>query len=79
MGIITKTVELCTCDMCGAECGRTDGDILVQVNSGDGRDVGPAYVTGNVAFYQPYGCANGIVCHTCKIKWLTHYMAQEKK
>ena len=38
MGVIRKTVELCTCDMCGAECDRDDGDIVVQVNRGDGRD-----------------------------------------
>lgn len=78
MGVITKTVELCTCDMCGAECDRDDGDVVVQVNSGDGRDVGPAFVWATLCFYQPYRCAIGIVCHTCKIKWLKRYMEQEK-
>ena len=76
MGIIRKEVLEVTCDVCGTECHENDGEIRVQVNGGDGRDVGPATILGRLVFDQPYGCSNGIVCANCKRKWLTKYLAE---
>lgn len=42
MGVTIKSVEEVTCDMCGQSCGKTDGDIYIQVNGGDGRGGGRA-------------------------------------
>lgn len=74
MSVTVKTVEEATCDMCGQSCGKTDGDIYIQVNGGDGRDVGPAYITGTLRFTQPYGVSSGILCDQCKVTWLTKYL-----
>lgn len=74
MGITTKTVRECTCDVCGKACGEHEGKISIQVNNGDGRDVGPATINGTLTFNQPYGCATGIVCEACKLKWLNVYL-----
>ena len=74
MGI--KLVTKVTCDMCGSDCGLTDGQFEVMVNGGDGRDVGPAYMKGTVTFYQPYGCSKGVVCTHCKNKWLKNYVSR---
>ena len=79
MGIVVKQVTLCTCDICGSECDKHDGEFGVQVNGGDGRDVGPAYVRGTIFFEQPYGCTAGILCHTCKIKWLARYLKEQEQ
>lgn len=76
MGIKTRTVKECTCDVCGSACNEGDGEITIQVNSGDGRDVGPATINGTLTFNQPYGVNQGIVCVACKQKWLTHYAAR---
>lgn len=35
MGITTKTIAICCCDVCGSECVPEDGEVRVQVNSGD--------------------------------------------
>ena len=78
MGISTKTITVCTCDICGAECSMTDNEIYVQVNGGDGRDVGPAYVYGDLLFCQPYSVDKGVVCKACKIKWLKRYIAEQE-
>lgn len=78
MGIKTHTVTVATCDMCHAECGGTDGEIRIQVNNGDGRDVGPAFVSGELRFDQPYGVSGGILCQACKFKWLRKYLEQEE-
>lgn len=75
MGIETKTIRIITCDICGSACGEDDGKIKIQVNSGDGRDVGPATIEGRVSFFQPYGAQNGIVCVPCKKKWLSNYIS----
>jgi hypothetical protein len=74
MGINTKTIEIITCDICGVNCGKNDSDINIQVNGGDGRDVGPATINAKLVFNQPYGCSNGIVCFDCKIKFLKQYL-----
>lgn len=74
MGIVEKTVRICTCDVCQQPCGEQDGNIKIQVNSGDGRDVGPAHIHGALRFDQPYGCVNGIVCSRCKLEWLKRYV-----
>ena len=75
MGIKTKTIEVVTCDICYKQCSKDEGEIVIQVNGGDGRDVGPATITGELAFHQPYGCSKGIVCKQCKKEWLTRYVA----
>jgi len=74
MGITTKTVTECTCDICRKPCDKNDGKIQIMVNSGDGRDVGPAYINGLLFFDAPYQCAAGVVCKECKIKWLALYL-----
>ena len=75
MGISTKAITEITCDLCGEECGAFDGAIDIQVNSGDGRDVGPATLTAVFRFDQPYGVHGGIICKACKFKWLRAYIA----
>jgi hypothetical protein len=74
MGIAKNTVEIVTCDICGHNCGKNDGDICIQVNGGDGRDVPPATITGTLRFTQPYKVSNGILCLFCKTKWLKKYV-----
>ena len=76
MGITTKTITECTCDICGNACGQNDGEISIRVNGGDGRDVGPATIYATLIFNQPYGCSKGIVCRACKIKWLHAYLRE---
>lgn len=74
MGVTIKSVEEVTCDMCGQSCGKTDGDIYIQVNGGDGRGGGRAYISGTLRFSQPYGVSGGILCDRCKVAWLTKYL-----
>lgn len=76
MGVKKTTITEITCDICGKECGESDGSIRVMVNNGDGRDVGPAYVTGELRFSQPYGVTNGIICRDCKLEYLADYLSQ---
>lgn len=76
MGIKETTVTTITCDICGNQCGRKDGEIEIQVNGGDGRDVGPATITGELRFHQPYGVSNGILCRSCKVKYLKTYLSR---
>ena len=75
MSNISITTEECTCDICKMPCGKDDGKILIQVNAGDGRDVGPATINGLLQFNQPYGVSRGIVCRSCKKAWLTRYVS----
>lgn len=77
MGINTKTIVSCTCDICNKPCNKNDGNISIQVNGGDGRDVGPATIDGMLVFNQPYGCSKGIVCKACKKIFLAEYMYRE--
>lgn len=79
MGIKHRTVTEVTCDICGKECGESDGVIRARVNNGDGRDVGPAYITGELRFSQPYGVSNGLVCPACMLKYLEIYVADLRK
>jgi len=74
MGVTTRTVTVCTCDVCQRECQPDEGRITIEVNGGDGRDVGPATISGMLTFHQPYGCDKGVVCRACKIKWLRRYV-----
>lgn len=76
MGIVEKTVRAVTCDVCQKPCGEHGGDIRIQVNGGDGRDVGPAHIYGSLRFVQPYGCTKGIVCKACKLEWLKRYVIE---
>lgn len=76
MGIVEKTIRVVTCDVCGQSCGEQESEISIQVNGGDGRDVGPAHIYGTLRFNQPYGCIKGIVCKACKREWLKRYVME---
>ena len=79
MGVIKKTVEVCTCDLCGSLCGRHDGVLQIEVYPGDGRDVGPGHIDAELRVNIPYKASNGIVCKKCKIEWLSRYVAAHEK
>lgn len=79
MGVQTKTVKTVTCDMCNRACHETDDDIVIRVNGGDGRDVGPATIDGSIHFNQPYGVQGGLICIACKAKWLNRYVKTLEK
>ena len=79
MGVTINTTETVTCDICRDYCEKDDGKIRIEVNNGDGRDVGPATIESELKFTQPYRVSNGIVCKKCKIKWLTRYIKQLTK
>lgn len=74
MGIQTKTVTECTCDVCGNVCQPDDTKLRVQINNGDGRDVAPSEIYARVMVKHPYGCEMGIVCKSCQKKWLQMYI-----
>lgn len=79
MGVKKRTIKEVSCDVCKAQCGENDGDIEVRVNSGDGQDVGPAYITGTLRFYQPYGVSGGILCRACKLEYLSRYLDELRR
>lgn len=79
MGVSTRTVTVISCDLCGDECGAFDGVIEIEVNSGDGRDVGPATLTAAFRLDRPYGVQGGIICKTCKLKWLGIYLERNNQ
>ena len=68
-----KTIVETTCDICGMICNQEDGEINININSGD-RDVGPTMLRGKLTIYSPYGHDNGDVCESCKNKWLRKYL-----
>ena len=74
MGIQTKTVTECTCDVCGRACKPEDTKLRVQINGGDGRDVGPSMIYATVMVEHPYRCEKGIVCKSCQKEWLQEYI-----
>lgn len=78
MAVKTYSVVEITCDLCGSECAGDDGNIHIQVNSGDGRDVGSAYISGRISFTQPYQCVSGDICQACKIEWLRRYVEAQQ-
>jgi hypothetical protein len=73
MGIQTKTVTECTCDVCGNGCQQEDAKLRVQINGGD-RDIGPSTIYATVTVDHPYRCNKGIVCKKCQKKWLQEYV-----
>lgn len=75
MGITTKSITIVTCDICSEKCDESDSSIEIQVNGGS-RDVGAAYIRSKLSFYQLYSCTDGIVCNTCKLKYLTDYVKE---
>ena len=77
MGIQTKTMTVCTCDLCGAACRLNDGDVRIQVHPGDGRDVGPGFMHATMSVDLPYRVNKGIVCRSCKVKWLRAYLTEQ--
>ena len=79
MGISTRTVTEISCDLCAVECSASDGVIDIQINSGDGRDVGPATLTAAFRLDVPYGVSGGIICKACKLKWLGIYLTSNQQ
>jgi hypothetical protein len=79
MPVLIKTITTVTCDICIRECGINDNVIKINVNGGDGRDVGPATIYGELKFNQPYGVSGGIICNQCKMNWLDYYVKNMKK
>jgi hypothetical protein len=75
MGVTVKSVVFCTCDVCGVDWDNDDGLIEIEVNGGD-RDVGPAKLRARLVFDQPYKCECGVVCKSCKFKWLEIYLSK---
>lgn len=75
MGINRVTTVVCACDLCGSECGPAETRFIVEVHPGDGRDVGPGYLHGELKVDLPYRVNNGIVCEACKVKWMRQYIA----
>lgn len=73
----TQTVTTCTCDLCGNECDETDGIVEIQVDGGDGRDVGPGFIRGRITAFLPYRSERGEVCKPCLLKWLGVYVKNQ--
>ena len=73
----TQTVTTCTCDLCGNECDEADGIVEIQVDGGDGRDVGPGFIRGRIAAFLPYRADRGEVCKLCLLKWLGVYVKNQ--
>jgi hypothetical protein len=78
MGIETKTVRIITCDYCGNQCGEDDSRIDFAINGGDGRDVGPTRIQGQITLFQPYRCATGILCNSCLLRFLRMFLDSPK-
>ena len=77
MGVKTKTVTTWTCDLCGVECRKDSNEINYAINAGC-RDGGPTKIQARVSVYIPYGTANGHLCRTCTLKYLSEYVASEE-
>lgn len=77
MGLVTRTVTECTCDLCQQPCQPDDSCIAIQIHPGDGRDVGPSYMTAKLSVDFQYGVSNGICCFACKMKFLRKYVDQQ--
>jgi hypothetical protein len=75
MGIKTRTITECTCDICHAPCEADESCIAIEIHPGDGRDVGPSYMTAKLSVNFQYGVSNGICCKACKLKFLRKYVA----
>lgn len=72
-----QTIASFSCDLCGNDCADTDNTIEIQVNEGDGRDVGPAFLRGRITAYIPYGADRGDVCRPCLLKWLSVWVRNQ--
>lgn len=55
MGIKTRTITECTCDICRSECNDDDNYIVIEIHPGDGQDVGPSYMTAKLSVDFQYG------------------------
>jgi hypothetical protein len=71
MGIAVQ--ELCTCDLCGAECSKYDMKFDIDINVGC-RDVGATQIKCKLDLYIPYGPTNALVCKSCQKKYLQKYI-----
>ena len=74
MGVQTTTIQIITCDLCrGAMQSIEESNIEFIVGCND-ADLGPNIITGTLRYDAPYAANNGIICKTCKKKWLTKYI-----
>ena len=73
MAIETKTVTVCTCDLCKQECDANEGDMSITVNGGF-RDVGPTTLDANWKLKIPYGPQKPIACRACIEKLIAAYL-----
>lgn len=73
----TQTITTCTCDLCGSGCDEKDGIVEIQVDGGDGRDVGPGFIRGQIAAFLPYRTERGEVCKPCLLKYLGVYIKNQ--
>lgn len=71
MGI--EMIARCTCDFCGAQCGKNDGRIKITLQ--EGSKFSPV-IAGELRLYIPYGLDNGIICENCKLIALKKYIAE---
>ena len=73
MAIETKTVTVCTCDLCKQECDANEGDMSITVSSGF-RDVGPTTLDASWKLRIPYGLQKPIACRSCIEKLMVAYL-----
>ena len=79
MGVSKTVVVSCTCDVCGKPCEETDNYLHIEINGGDGRDVGSSYIHAKIQVTKPYAVSGGIVCKTCQVEWLSRYVKYLEK
>jgi len=77
MGVVKKMISICTCDLCKQECQESDNRIEIQIDNGDGRDVGPGYLVANLRLELPYRVSGGVICRPCSMKWLSRYVKNQ--
>jgi hypothetical protein len=74
VGVVTKTVKVVTCDLCGNRCGENDNQIDFAINGGDGRDVGPTRIQGRITLNAPYAVSDGLLCNNCLRRCLKRFI-----
>jgi len=74
MGVTKKEIIECTCDVCDNPCDQYESRFEIQINGGDGRDVGPSKIRGLITVEHPYRCSSGVVCKKCQKEWLQRYI-----
>lgn len=69
-----KTIVRHFCDVCVEECQAKENDVIFNISSGDGRDVGHSTIEFKVVVNYPYGRQNGLVCKKCQKDLLAKYI-----